>query len=108
VQRGSDDRDDESLSRRGDALRDRRKAFGRVIRKFQGVSFMIARAQTLLDASRAMVYQAARAADEEVRRCAGSSPNEEVRHRVSLGGREPRDAGRRGIGYTDVYPSSAR
>ncbi len=84
---------------------DRRKAFGRTIRKFQGVSFMIARAQTLLDASRAMVYQSARAAQAEV-------PN--VRRIVSETKKFVTDAAWEvsnlamqitgGIGYTDVYP----
>ena len=41
----------------------RRRAFGQKIRRFQAVSFMVADAMTLLDASRGMVYQAARAAD---------------------------------------------
>jgi acyl-CoA dehydrogenase len=58
---------------------DRRKAFGQPIRKFQGVSFMIAKAQVLLDASRAMIYQAARVANLAMQITGG-------------------------IGYTDVYP----
>jgi alkylation response protein AidB-like acyl-CoA dehydrogenase len=84
---------------------DKRKAFGRPIRKFQGVSFMVAHAQTLLDVSRAMVHQAARAADEE-------SPN--VRRIVSETKKFVTDAAWEvtnlamqitgGIGYTDVYP----
>ena len=84
---------------------DRRKAFGRPIRKFQAVSFMIAKAQTLLDASRAMIYQAARAADADV-------PN--VRRLVSETKKFVTEAGwdvanlamqvTGGIGYTDVYP----
>jgi alkylation response protein AidB-like acyl-CoA dehydrogenase len=84
---------------------DRRKAFGRPIRKFQAVSFMIARAQTLLDASRAMVHQAARAAD-------GDAPN--VRRIVSEAKKFVTEAAwdvvnlamqvTGGIGYTDVYP----
>ena len=84
---------------------DRRKAFGRAIRKFQAVSFMIARAQTLLDASRAMVYQAARAADTD-------APN--VRRIVSEAKKFVTEAAwdavnlamqvTGGIGYTDVYP----
>ncbi|MFQ5666974.1 MAG: acyl-CoA dehydrogenase family protein, partial [Candidatus Binatia bacterium] len=84
---------------------DRRKAFGRPIRKFQAVSFMIAEAQVLLDASRAMIYQAARAADAQ-------APN--VRRIVSETKKFVTDAAWNavnlamqvtgGIGYTEVYP----
>jgi len=84
---------------------DRRKAFGKPIRKFQAVSFMIAEAQTLIDASRAMIYQAARAADLD-------APN--VRRMVSETKKFVTEAGWKvanlamqitgGIGYTDVYP----
>lgn len=84
---------------------DRRKAFGRPIRKFQAVSFMIAKAQVLLDASRAMIYQAARAAD-------AGAPN--VRRIVSETKKFVTEAAwdavnlamqvTGGIGYTDVYP----
>jgi len=83
----------------------RRKAFGRPIRKFQAVSFMVADAQTRLDVSRAMVYQAARAAD-------AGAPN--LRRLVSETKKAVTDAGWEvanlamqitgGIGYTDVYP----
>jgi acyl-CoA dehydrogenase len=83
----------------------RRKAFGRPIRKFQAVSFMVADAMTLLDASRGMVYQAARAADAR-------APN--LRRVVSEAKKAVTDAGWEvsnlamqitgGIGYTDVYP----
>ena len=84
---------------------DRRKAFGRPIRKFQAVSFMVAQAQTLLDASRAMLYQAARAVDEEV-------PNarrivSETKKFVTEAGWEATNLAMQitgGIGYTDVYP----
>jgi alkylation response protein AidB-like acyl-CoA dehydrogenase len=83
----------------------RRKAFGRPIRKFQAVSFMVAEAQTLLDTSRAMIYQAARAAD-------AGAPN--LRRIVSETKKAVTEAGWKvanlamqitgGIGYTDVYP----
>lgn len=83
----------------------KRKAFGRRIRKFQAVSFMIAEAQVLLDASRAMIYQAAMAAD-------AGAPN--VRRVVSEAKKFCTDAAWKvtnlamqvtgGIGYTDVYP----
>jgi len=42
----------------------RRKAFGQTINQFQGVSFQIAEAAMLLDASRAMVYTTARSVDQ--------------------------------------------
>jgi alkylation response protein AidB-like acyl-CoA dehydrogenase len=84
---------------------DRRKAFGRPIRKFQAVSFMIAKAQTLLDASRATIHQAARAADAD-------APN--LRRIVSEAKKFVTEAAwdvvnlamqvTGGIGYTDVYP----
>src|SRR4030043_266363 len=43
---------------------DRRVAFGRKIRKFQAVSFMIADAMTRLDAARGLVYGAAKTVDK--------------------------------------------
>jgi acyl-CoA dehydrogenase len=84
---------------------DRRKAFGRPIRKFQAVNFMIAEAQMLLDASRSMIDMAARAVDANV-------PN--ARRIVSETKKFVTDAAWKitnlamqvtgGIGYTDVYP----
>ena len=83
----------------------RRKAFNRPIRKFQAVSFMIAKAQILIDASRAMIYQAARAADQE-------APNtrrivSETKKFVTEAAWEAINLAMQvtgGIGYTDVYP----
>jgi alkylation response protein AidB-like acyl-CoA dehydrogenase len=82
-----------------------RQAFGRAIRKFQAVQFMVAEAVTKLDAARALVYMAARAADT-------AAPN--VRRIVSQAKRFATDAAWEiankamqimgGIGYTDVYP----
>lgn len=54
----------------------RRKAFGRTINEFQGVSFQVAEAVMLLDASRSMSYTTARAVD------AGENPNK-IRRLVS-------------------------
>ncbi|MGB6850570.1 MAG: acyl-CoA dehydrogenase, partial [Thermoanaerobaculia bacterium] len=84
---------------------ERRVQFGRKIRKFQGVSFMIAEAITKLDACRAMVYQAARAADVD-------SPNvrrivSETKKFVTTAAWEVVNIAMQvtgGIGYTDVYP----
>jgi acyl-CoA dehydrogenase len=87
------------------AYADRRKAFGRPIRKFQAVSHTIARAQTLLDASRAMIHQAARAADagaptlrrivSETKKFVTEAAWDAVNAAMQVTG---------GIGYTDVYP----
>ncbi|HVO67205.1 MAG TPA: acyl-CoA dehydrogenase family protein [Syntrophales bacterium] len=84
---------------------DKRKAFGRPIRKFQAVNFQIAEAQMLIDASRAMIYQAARAADEaapsvrrivsETKKFVTESAWDAVNKAMQITG---------GIGYTDVYP----
>jgi alkylation response protein AidB-like acyl-CoA dehydrogenase len=84
---------------------DRRVQFGRPIRQFQAVSFMIADAITRLDAARAMVYQAARAVDTDqphVRRLVSETKKfvttaawEVVNLAMQVTG---------GIGYTDVYP----
>ena len=83
----------------------KRQAFGRAIGKFQAVQFMVAEAVTKLDAARALVYMAARAADTD-------APN--VRRIVSEAKRFATDAAWEiankamqimgGIGYTDVYP----
>lgn len=85
----------------------RRKAFGRTINQFQGVSFQIAQASTLLDASRAMVYTTARAVDagapaaetrrlvSETKKFVTESCQAVARHAMQVMG---------GIGYTNVYP----
>jgi acyl-CoA dehydrogenase len=84
---------------------DRRKAFGRPIRKFQAVSFMIAKAQTLIDVSRAMIYQAAVAADRDVpslRRIV--SETKKFVTEAAWDGANLAMQITGGIGYTDVYP----
>ncbi|MGD8257426.1 MAG: acyl-CoA dehydrogenase family protein [Desulfobacterales bacterium] len=83
----------------------KRHAFGQAIRRFQAVQFMVADAITKLDAARALVYMAARAADT-------NAPN--IRRIVSEAKRYATDAAWEiankamqimgGIGYTDVYP----
>lgn len=85
----------------------RRKAFGQVISQFQGVSFQVAEAAMLLDASRSMVYTTARAVD------AGSSQNL-IRRMVSQTKKFVTESCQKvahnamqvmgGIGYTNVYP----
>ena len=85
----------------------RRKAFGQIINQFQGVSFQVAEAAILLDASRAMVYATARAVDagvpmNRVRRLVSQtkkfvteSCQQATRHAMQVMG---------GIGYTNVFP----
>jgi alkylation response protein AidB-like acyl-CoA dehydrogenase len=84
---------------------DRRRAFGRPIRKFQAVSFMIANAQTLLDASRAMIHQAACAADAKtpnLRRIVSETKKFVTEAAWEVANLAMQVTG--GIGYTDVYP----
>ncbi len=83
----------------------RRRAFGKEIRKYQAVSFRVADAITQLDAARGLTYIAARAVDEnyprmrrlvsEAKRCATESAWNIVNSAMQIMG---------GIGYTDVYP----
>ena len=85
----------------------RRKAFGRTINRFQGVSFQVAEAAMLLDASRSMVYTTARAVDagvdaatarrhiSETKKFVTESCQQVVHNAMQVMG---------GIGYTDVYP----
>jgi alkylation response protein AidB-like acyl-CoA dehydrogenase len=85
----------------------RRKAFGRTINEFQGVSFQVAEAAMLLDASRSLVYTTARAAD------AGLAPDR-LRRMVSEAKRFVTESCQKvahiamqvigGIGYTNVFP----
>ena len=85
----------------------RRKAFGKKIQRFQGVSFQIAEAATLLDASRSMCHTTAMAVDagepahrvrrlvSETKRFVTEACQEVVHHAMQVMG---------GIGYTNVYP----
>jgi alkylation response protein AidB-like acyl-CoA dehydrogenase len=85
----------------------RRKAFGKTINQFQGVSFQVAEAAMLLDASRSIIYTTARAVD------AGIDPNT-IRRLVSESKKFVTEACQKvahnamqvmgGIGYTTVYP----
>jgi hypothetical protein len=86
---------------------DRRKAFGRKIRAFQGVSFRVAESVTRLDAARALVRHAAQAVDageeagrlrrlvSEAKKFATESAWQIVNDAMQVMG---------GIGYTRVYP----
>ncbi len=85
----------------------KRKAFGQVINRFQGVSFQVADAAMLLDASRSLVYSTSRAVDagederrirrmiSETKKFVTTSCQEAVRNCMQVMG---------GIGYTNVYP----
>jgi butyryl-CoA dehydrogenase len=85
----------------------RRKAFGQVISQFQGVSFQVAEAAMLLDASQSMVYTTARSVD-------AGSPRNQIRRMVSETKKFVTEACQKvvhnamqvmgGIGYTNVYP----
>ena len=86
---------------------DRRKAFGHIIRRFEGVSFKVADSVTLLDAARGLIHATAHAADTDydaarVRRLVSESKKfatdaawQVVNHAMQILG---------GIGYTNVYP----
>jgi len=85
----------------------RRKAFGRPINEFQGVSFQVAEAATLLDASRAMVHVTALAVDRkapeaqlrrmisETKKFVTESCQKAAHHAMQVMG---------GIGYTTIFP----
>jgi len=85
----------------------KRKAFGATINTFQGVSFQVAEAATLLDAARALGYATARAVDSgvdmhRVRRMVSESKKfitescqKVVHHAMQVVG---------GIGYTNIFP----
>jgi alkylation response protein AidB-like acyl-CoA dehydrogenase len=85
----------------------RRKAFGQVINQYQGVSFQVAEAATLLDACRAMANMTARAVD------AGANVNL-IRRLVSESKKFITESCQKvahnamqvmgGIGYTNVFP----
>lgn len=85
----------------------KRKAFGQPIKEFQGVSFQVAEAATLLDASRAMVHATSRAVDagveparvrrlvSETKKFVTEACQQAAHHAMQVMG---------GIGYTDVFP----
>ncbi|MFO7742285.1 MAG: acyl-CoA dehydrogenase family protein [Anaerolineae bacterium] len=86
---------------------DKRHAFGKKIRRFEGVSFKVADSITLLDAARGLVYGAAGSVDagdeagrsrrlvSEAKKFATDAAWRVVNHAMQILG---------GIGYTDVYP----
>jgi acyl-CoA dehydrogenase len=83
----------------------KRAAFGRLIRKFQAVNFMVADSITQLDAARGLVYMAARAVDEDypnVRRIVSEAKRFSTKAAWDVVNNAMQIMG--GIGYTDVYP----
>jgi alkylation response protein AidB-like acyl-CoA dehydrogenase len=86
---------------------DKRKAFGKKIREFEGVSFRVAESVTRLDAATAIVYAAATAVDKlgstgysrrlvsEAKKFATEASWEIINNAMQVVG---------GIGYTSVYP----
>ena len=85
----------------------KRKAFGQPVANFQGVSFQVAEAVTLLDASRSIIYTTARAVDEHIdakqlrrlisqaKKFVTESCQKAVHNSLQVMG---------GIGYTNIYP----
>ncbi|NOY68020.1 MAG: acyl-CoA/acyl-ACP dehydrogenase [Deltaproteobacteria bacterium] len=83
----------------------RRRAFGKEIRKYQGVSFKVADAITRLDAARAITYMAARAVDENytnMRRLVSEAKSFSTKAAWDVVNLAMQIMG--GIGYTEVYP----
>jgi alkylation response protein AidB-like acyl-CoA dehydrogenase len=84
---------------------DRRRAFGKEIRKYQAINFIVADSIAQLDAARGLTYTAARAVDggapnsrrivSEAKRFATEAAWDVVNNAMQVMG---------GIGYTDVYP----
>jgi len=85
----------------------KRKAFGTPVSTFQGVSFQVAEAAILLDASRSMVYTTSRAVDSgqdpklirrlvsETKKFVTESCQKAAHNAMQVMG---------GIGYTNIYP----
>ncbi|MFW9818283.1 MAG: acyl-CoA dehydrogenase family protein [Candidatus Thorarchaeota archaeon] len=85
----------------------KRKAFGQTIRNFQGVSFLVADSITLLDATRAIVYNTARSIDANAppalqRRLVSESKKFSTKSCWKIINNSMQILG--GIGYTNVYP----
>ncbi|MHB8156265.1 MAG: acyl-CoA dehydrogenase family protein [Desulfocucumaceae bacterium] len=85
----------------------RRKAFGQIINQFQGVSFQVAEAVTLLDAARSMVYTTCRAVDSgvevnRVRRMISETKKFTTESCQKVARLSMQVMG--GIGYTNVFP----
>ncbi|AGK61154.1 Acyl-CoA dehydrogenase [Archaeoglobus sulfaticallidus PM70-1] len=89
---------------------EKRKAFGRKIREFQGVNFMVAEAMTKLDAARALTYTAAKAVDLYDTGLSKLDPRRlvsEAKYYATDVGWDVVNKAMQilgGIGYTQVYP----
>jgi alkylation response protein AidB-like acyl-CoA dehydrogenase len=84
---------------------DRRFAFGKPIRRYQGVSFKISDAITQLDAARGVVFMAAKAVDAKApnaRRLVSQAKKFATEMAWEVSNQAMQVMG--GIGYTDVYP----
>ncbi|MFO7990459.1 MAG: acyl-CoA dehydrogenase family protein [Thermodesulfobacteriota bacterium] len=85
----------------------KRKAFGQPVARFQGVSFQVAEAVTLLDAARSLIYTTARAVDAHIH-------DKDIRRLVSESKKFVTESCQKavhkamqvmgGIGYTNIYP----
>ena len=89
------------------AYTSKRKAFGQPVAGFQGVSFQVAEAVTLLDAARAMIYTTARAVDagigdKEIRRLVSETKKFVTESCQTAANNAMQVMG--GIGYTNVFP----
>jgi alkylation response protein AidB-like acyl-CoA dehydrogenase len=85
----------------------KRKAFGQVINQFQGVSFQVAQAATLLDAARSMAHVTSRAVDAGVEPSRVRRMVSETKKFVTESCQEVAQLAMQvmgGIGYTDVFP----
>jgi hypothetical protein len=82
----------------------RRKAFGKLIREFQAVSFKIADSVALLDAARGLAYVAARHVDAglDARRLVSEAKKVATENAWTVVNNAMQVLG--GIGYTNVYP----
>jgi hypothetical protein len=82
----------------------KRKAFGKTIDRFEGVSFRIADAIAALDAARALSYAAARTVDagRDARRLVSEAKKVATENAWSIVNHAMQVMG--GIGYTDVFP----
>ena len=82
----------------------RRKAFGKLIREFEAVSFKIADSVALLDAARGLAYVAARHIDAglDARRLVSECKKVATENAWAIINNAMQVLG--GIGYTDVYP----
>jgi alkylation response protein AidB-like acyl-CoA dehydrogenase len=85
----------------------KRKAFGKTINQFQGVSFQIAEAAMLLDATRSMIYTTARGVDtnlepRRIRRMVSETKKFVTESCQKVAHNSMQVMG--GIGYTNIFP----